>query len=412
MDLQAPAFINNDTGVNCYYYFICFYKFCIQLCCLVNNKEMRLNIFFSRFFFILIVMVQVFIPLNSYPDIYHSEYPAEYNYNYNTVSIKTVNGRFYAYIVLLFNSNPHFVNLISKGTISLKDKEIDVEGFYLNAYKNYLKTIRDNKLLEESELILKVFLAPDQFNDAHLKKIENSLARRNIILKFYREGVFKGAQITLDYCIYGEKIKIDIKHPLFDSYDEMYYIKPYIYYDEISTSNSTFYYDMIYINPDEVNNDFVIAKNIVSGKDVRSMFFVGSKVNDDIKQCLLMAFKDISSIKSEMWKMFVIHELTHKILNNQYNNYDQISGEELALSSTVYSNPYLGLSVMYSYLNYGKMTPHRMAAVNYINFIADASGNRDLINNPSHMKNINIDKLKEYTKNHFYSCVNKLKLNR
>jgi len=169
---------------------------------------------------------------------------------------------------------------------------------------------------------------------------------------------------------------------------------------------------MIYINPDEVNNDFTIAKYIVNGKDVKSMFFVGSKVTDDIKHCILKTFKDSSSIRSEIWKMFVVHELTHKIMNNQFNNYDQIIGEELALSSTIYSNPYLGLSVMYSYLNYGKMTPHRMAAVNYITYLAEASGNKDFINNPGNIKNVSVEKLKDYTRNHFHFCVNKLKLNR
>ena len=350
------------------------------------------------------------MPLNSYPDIFHSEYPSEYKYRDSGVSIKTVNGKFYAYIVLLFNENPHFVNLIQKGTISLK--EIGIEGFHVKAYRSYLTTLQDSKLTEECELILKVFLEPDLFNDIRLRQIENSLAKRNIILKFYREGIFKGAQITLDYCIYGEKIKIDIKHPLFESNDEMYYIKPYIYYDEFSTSNSTFYYDMIYINPDEVNNDYIIAKNIINGKDVKSMFFVGSKVSEDIKHSLLLAFKDNTSIRSEIWKMFVIHELTHKIMNNQFNNYDQITGEEISLSSTIYSNPYLGLSVMYSYLNYGKMNPHRMAAMNYITYISEASGNKDILNNPGNIKNINVEKLKEYTRNHFNYCINKLKLNR
>lgn len=372
---------------------------------------MRPDIFFYRILFIIIAAL-IINPIDSYSDVYNNGFPAEYNDNYNITSIKTVNGRYYAYIVLLFNSNPHFVNLVQKGTISIKEKETDVEGFYVNAYKNYIKSIQDSRLREEAETMLKVFLEPDSFSDANLRQIENGLAKRAIILKFFREGVFKGAPITLDYCIFGEKIKIDIRHPLFDSYDEMYYIKPYIYYDEISTSNSTFYYDMIYINPDEVNNDYIIAKNIVSGKDVKSMFFVGSKVNDDIKSCILMAFKDNSSIKSEMWKMFVIHELTHKIMNNKYNNYDQVSGEELALSSTIYSNPYLGLSVMYSYLNYGKMTPHRMAAVNYIAYISEVSGNRDLISNPAIIKNIHTDKIREYTKSHFYYSINKLKMNR
>lgn len=371
---------------------------------------MRFNINFLNMFLFVIITLVIVIPQNSYANTYRSEFPSEYKYRYSGESIKTVNGKFYAYIVLLFNENPHFVNLIQKGTVSLK--EIGVEGFHVKAFRSYLTTVQDNKLLEECSLVLKVFFEPDQFNDTSLRQIENSLAKRNIILKFYREGVFKGALITLDYCIYGEKIRIDIRHPLFDSNDEMYYIKPYIYYDEFSTSNSTFYYDMIYINPDEVNNDYIIAKNVINGKDVKSMFFVGSKVSDDIKNCLLIAFKDNSSIRSEIWKMFVIHELTHKIMNNQFNNYDQITGEEISLSSTIYSNPYLGLSVMYSYLNYGKMNPHRMAAMNYITYISEASGNKDFVNNPGNIKNISVDKLKEYTKNHFHFCVNKLKMNR
>ncbi len=371
---------------------------------------MSAHILLKTIFVSIFVAAQFFVPLKSYADIFHNEFPLEYKYRYSGVSIKTVNGKFYAYIVLLFNENPHFVNLIQKGTISLK--EIGIEGFHIKAFRSYLSTVQDNKLLEECELILKLFLEPDHYKDNQLRQIESSLAKRNIVLKFYREGIFKGAQITLDYCIYGEKIKIDIKHPLFESSEEMYYIKPYIYYDEFSTSNSTFYYDMVYINPDEVNNDYLIAKNIISGKDVKSLFFVGSKVSEDIRQCILLAFKNSSSIRSEIWKMFVVHELTHKIMNNQFNNYDQITGEEISLSSTIYSNPYLGLSVMYSYLNYGKMNPHRMAAMNYITYISEVSGMKDLVNNPANVKNIPIDRLKEYTKNHFYYCVGKLKLNR
>ena len=355
--------------------------------------------------FILIISGHIFMADS---EIFNNEYNYEYKDRESGVSIKTVNGKFYAYIVLLFNENPHFVNLIQKGTISLKD--IGAEGFQVKAYRSYLTAIQDSKLHEEAELILKIFLESDQYNDLYLRQIENSLSKRNIILKFYREGYYKGARITVDYCIYGERIKIDIKHPLFESNDEMYYIKPFIYYDELSTSNSTFYYDMIYINPEEVNNDYIIAKNIIGGKDVKSMLFVGSKVTDDIKYCLYMAFKDNSSpIRNEIWKMFVIHELTHKIMDNRFNNYDQITGEEVSLSSTIYSNPYLGLSVLYSYLNYEKMNPHRMAAMNYISFIAEAAGNRELINNASNIKSIPVDKLKKYSRSHFFSTVNKLK---
>ncbi|HOP61778.1 MAG TPA: hypothetical protein PK358_00280 [Spirochaetota bacterium] len=331
----------------------------------------------------------------------------EYRYKYRGTSIKTVNGKFYAYIVLLFNENPHFVNLIQKGTIPMK--EMSYEGFSIKAYKNYMLTIQDQRLRREAELILRVFLEPDGFDDSRLKVIENSLVKRSIVLKFYREGVYKGARLTLDYCIYGEKVRIDIKHPFFESNEVMYYIKPYIYYDEFSTSNSTFYHDMIYINPEEVYNDYVIAKNIINGKDIKTMFFVGSKVTDDIKYCLNMAFKERQSIKDEIWKMFVIHELTHKFMNNRFNNYDQITGEEISLSSTIYVNPYLGLSVMFSYLNYGSLNPHRMAAMNYITFVSENTGNRDLVNNPGQIKNISSEKIRDITKRHFYHCLDKIK---
>ncbi len=340
-------------------------------------------------------------------DIFQNEYPAEYRYRYPGVSLKTVNGKFYAYIVLLFNENPHFVNLIQKGTISMK--EIGNEGFSIKAYRSYISTIQDQKLTDEAKLILKVYLEPDQFNDTFLKQIENNLIKRNIVLKFYREGVYKGARLTLDYCIFGEKSRIDIIHPLLETKDEIYYIKPYIYYDEFSTSNSTFYEDMIYINPDEVYNDYIIAKNIIAGKDIKSMFFVGSKMTEDIKACLIMAFKNNTSIRNEIWRMFVIHELTHKYINKYYNNFDQVSGEEISLSSTIYSNPYLGLSIMYSYLNYGSLNPHRMAAMNYITYIAENSGNRELINNPDRIKYLPYEKLRELSKNHFYHCMNKIK---
>ncbi|HPS56482.1 MAG TPA: hypothetical protein PK514_00105 [Spirochaetota bacterium] len=339
-----------------------------------------------------------------YADTYKPDYTAEYNYS--SVSLNTVNGKFYAYIVLLFNENQHFVNLIQKGTISLK--EMGNYGFNVKAYKNYLATIQDSKLFEEAELLLKVYLEPQLFSDVELKEIEKHLLKRNVVLKFYTDKTANNVPLSLDYIIYGEKIRIDIRHPLLDLQEEMFYIKPYIYYDEFSTSNTTLYYDLIYISPDEVNNDYIIAKGVLSGKEIKSRFFVGSRVTEDIRFCLLRSFRDSSTIKAEIWRMFVIHELTHKYLDKKFRSFDQITGEEISLSSTIYSNQYLGLSVLYSYLNYGQMNPHRIAAVNYISYIAQASGNRELVSNPGQIKNLPMDKLKDWTKSHFYNCLNRL----
>ncbi len=62
---------------------------------------------------------------------------------------------------------------------------------------------------------------------------------------------------------------------MFNTSERFYNILPFIYYDEFSTSNSKFYFDMIYINPEEVQNDYVIARRVLTGENVDSMFFVG-----------------------------------------------------------------------------------------------------------------------------------------
>ena len=194
-----------------------------------------------------------------------SSFP-EYKYRYSTVGIKTVNGKFYAHVVLLFNSNPHFVNIIQQGTISIK--EIGNEGFHVKWYRNYLNSIQDRSHYEEAALLLKLYNEPDRFNENDLEKIAESLAKRNIVLKFRKEGHYRMVMVTLDYCIYGEKVKIDVKHPFLDYNENIFYIKPFIYYDEFSTSNSTFYYDMIYINPEEVENDYIIARDILKEQEI------------------------------------------------------------------------------------------------------------------------------------------------
>ena len=166
---------------------------------------------------------------------------------------------------------------------------------------------------------------------------------------------------------------------------------------------------MVYINPDEVNNDYIIAKRIIDNQEINSMFFVGSRVTEDIKFCLKRAFYQHNNIKNTIWEMFVIHELTHKILNNKYDFSDQISGEELSLSSTIFANPYLGLSVMYSYLNYNAINPHRIAAMNFVKFIAKKKSKKELISNPGLIKNFSPIELKSLAKNYFNNIINSIK---
>lgn len=326
---------------------------------------------------------------------------------YENLSIKNINGKLYAYVVLLFNENPHFVNLIQKDSIPMKI--IGNDGFNIKEYKNYLKTIRKKNLKKLGETLLKVYLEPKSYNNEKLISLERVLLNRNIILKFSHDKNQGNRRIVLDYCIYGKKYLIKTKHPLLKINGKIYNIQPYIYYDEFSTSNSTFYFDMIYINSEEVLNDYLIAKKILENTDVNTMFFVGSRITSDIKYCLKKAFKDKSTIKQKIWEMFVIHELTHKYLNNKYNYYDQIKGEELSLTSTIYSNPYLGISVMYSYLNYNSINPHRIAAMNFVKYLSENSGNIKIIENPEKIKYMDKERLKILAKKYFYKILNNLK---
>jgi hypothetical protein len=328
-------------------------------------------------------------------------------YYAETINIKSINGKFYAYIVLLFNENPHFVNMIQKDSIPLKI--MGNEGFHIKEYKNYLVTIRDRKMKNLANMLLNIYLEPKKFDSKTLHNVEELLTGRNIILKFSKDKNSWSEKISLDYCIFGKKQLIDIKHPFFDIKESIYNIQPFIYYDEFSTSNSTFYFEMIYINPVEVDNDYIIARKIISGENVNSMFFVGSQITDDIRYCLSRAFKDKKNIKNEIWKMFIVHELTHKVLNNKYNNFDQVQGEEISLGSTIYANPLLGLSVLYSYLNYNAINPHRVAAMNYIRFISKTTGKAEMVENPGLIKFLPQGDIQNLAKKHFSASIKNIK---
>jgi hypothetical protein len=316
------------------------------------------------------------------------------------IKIRSPGGKLYAYIVLLFNENPHFVNLIQEDSIPLK--LMQTEDFHVRAYRNYLASIKTLPTWGLASTMLDVYLQPDKHTKKDTAAIEQALEAHNIIMRFAANKGPSGRG-SLDYCIFGKRSLVTIKHPLFEVNERLYNIQPLIYYDEFSTSNSTFYFDMIYINPEEVLNDYTISRNVLYNKNVDSLFFVGARISDDIKYCLKKAFSRSHDIRSEIWKMFEIHEITHKVLNNHYNFYDQVIGEELALSSTIYANPYLGLAVMYSYLDYNAMNPHRIAALNFLRFIAQETANKKIMDDPSLLKNLSDQELNRLTKLHFNS---------
>jgi len=365
---------------------------------LFNN---RIKIFNSIIFFITFIS-------SAYGEIHSSTYKTNCGINCSHKNrIKSENGKLYAYTSLLFNKNHHFVNQIEANTIP--DNENDKDNYNIHWFKKYSESIKSDEIKKIAENALILYNNPTSFTTDQLKDLEKKYSNKNIIIKFTINQ--NSSSISLEYCIFGEKVEILVKHPFLISKIKIYNIKPFTSYNDLSTSNSTFYSNMMYINTDEVNNDSLVAIAVISGKNERNHYFVGSKISDDIKYCLKEAVKKPANARKMFWKMFVIHELTHKILKKKFklNLYDQAIEEELSLSSTIYDNPYLGLSVLYAYLNYNPINPHRIAAENYIKFLAKKTNNKDLILKPSQIKFLQKSYLKKLAKEHFFKIFNNLK---
>jgi hypothetical protein len=328
-------------------------------------------------------------------------------------TIKNINGKLYAYIVFLYMDNQHFINQIQEGTIP--NNVIPTDEFKLRVYNNYLQSVKGSSVFQIASVMLDLYSNQSHFLPKDIEEIEHSLEGKNIVLKIIlndskpssmknqpKMSLSNTERPSLGYCIYGRKTLIKIKHPLFETNEKIYNIQPFIYYDEFATSNSTFYFDMIYINPEEVDTDYAIARNVLQNKPIeRSLMFVGANVNENIRYSLKLAFKNTQAVKQEIWRMFAVHEITHKILNNHYAFYDQVIGEEMALSSSIYVNPRLGLAVMFSYLDYTAMNPHRIAALNYLRFLSHESGNKKLGEDPSLVRTMSDQEILRVTKIHF-----------
>lgn len=357
---------------------------------------------------LIVLSINITMPGNLFPENISLEY-WDRGFQKRHISIKSITGKFYASIVLLFNENPHFINLIQED--SVPPDMIQKDGFHIREYKNYLGTIKNSHIKKLAEVMLDIYLHPNKFDNNLLERIQEELEKYNIILRFTKIKNTGSERIVLDYCIFGKKEPIKISHPLFDFKENIFNIQPFIYYDEFSTSNSTFYFDMIYINPDEVHNDYLIARNIIGGKNVEPMFFVGARINENIKFCLANAFHNsaVTNIKTEILQMFIVHEITHKILNNHFGYFDQAIGEEIALLSTIYLNPFLGLSVLYSYLDYSRINPHRIAAMNSVRYFAKKTGKMELLDNPSGVKYIDLNEIRKYTKERFNYLIKNIK---
>ncbi len=312
--------------------------------------------------------------------------------NYKQI-LSTENGLLYAYLVMLFNNNPHFLNVI----LDNYNNTPEIEDYKKN-FRKYIKGLSgEYKVLAESLILL--YESPSAFTRDRIVKIENDLEKHQIIAKF----IFEENQYSLDYCILGRKSLITIEHPFLISNHNIYNIQPIIHYDEFYSSNSTFYHDLVYIDLNEVTNDAEISMNILNGQSTSEKYFVGARVNEDIEICIKKAFPSGGDVYTEIKRIFIVHEMTHKIINNRFDYYNRIVEEELAIASTIYDNPYLGLSVVYSYLNYHYVhSPHRIAGLKFLRFVADETEDTSYLYIPSKIRNLSADQLRLMAYRYFY----------
>ncbi len=369
-------------------------------------RQFNYKVHISIFLFILSIIFVTSV----FGEVHSSTYDLDCGLNCSPKkSIRSSAGILYAYTTLLFNENHHFVNQIKPNTIP--NDENNKDEYNILWYNKYLKTIKNNEIKSIAQDSLNLYINPSSFNTKQVRLLENRFSKKHIIIKFAKFKIENKINISLDYCIFGSKSQVKLKHPFLISKMKIYNIRPFTTYDDLSTSNTTFYSNMMYINSDEVNNDSLIAIGVISGKIDHSQYFVGSKITEDIKYCLKKSVFKPSETRKTFWRMFTIHELTHKILKNKFllDIPDQVTEEELSLSSTIYDNPYLGLSVLYAYLGYNSINPHKIAAENYIKYFSNHLKKPELTKNPSLIKFLPAKVLQKITKKHFIEIYNDLK---
>jgi hypothetical protein len=64
---------------------------------------------------------------------------------------------------------------------------------------------------------------------------------------------------------------------------------------------------------------------------------------------------------------------------------------------------------MYAYLNYNFINPHRIAVIQFLKFVATKVDNKEILDNPSLLKNFSEAEIKEISKEYFNLIVSKLK---
>ncbi len=305
-------------------------------------------------------------------------------WNYKAVYPQTVtkygnlfsaNGKLYSYIFMLINENPYFVNIITNNSVSTGSMN---EGFEVELYRKYVETISDKKLKGLAQQIFHIYNNPPGNSTTLLANIEKLLLQYDIIAKLTIGKWYDGRpRLISDYMIFGVKEKIQVKHPFFSDTSHIYSVKPKIHYDEMTSSNNTFYKDLIYIHEQDVHDDVLVINLILANNKNYTMYLNGGLVNQDVEFWAKGAFAGGRVIEQEVRNIQTIYLLTIKLLESRYPLYDKKLVHGMAMASTIFNNPCLGMSYLHAYNSYKKDDPRYSAAQDLLKYLTANNSNEN-----------------------------------
>ncbi len=286
--------------------------------------------------------------------------------------------KLYSYIVLLYYENVHFVNKIEKEKITVNEL-FQNETVNHTRYISYMNSLGDKRIKSLAQEMFDYYKDRNSFTAEKLDVLEKSLENENILVKF---NVNNRSEHYIDYLLFGKLEKLSVKSPLFKDVEDYYNIIPYLPYDDLRTSSTTFYPNLIHINMNEMYYDHKIFLDILSGKNSIPLY-LGVPIDDNIRSAVKKAYPDKKCTVSDVRILMENMILTMQIAREKLKIKEPPVTRGFGLSSVIYDSPYEGLILLYAYLQYDKKTEYSKAANNFIKFTSDKTGNDSIKKDPS-----------------------------
>lgn len=310
--------------------------------------------------------------------------------------------KLYAYMILLFNENPHYVKQFENVPITSAD--LNDEVFNQTRYIKYMNTVSDKKIKSLAEELLNVYKNINSYSSENLSAIEAALEKENILAKFTSKKEMSSS--CFDYIIYGRREKLTGKSLLFNDESDYYNIIPLYKYDDLSSSCVTFYDHCIYIKSEEIMYDQITFLDILSGKN-SIQGYLGVPLNDNIRRAVRKAYAEKKCTLNSVRKSAESLLLGMQIAKDKLKIDKPELVRAFGISSVIYDSPYEGLIPLFAYLQYHKKTEYNIAGKSFLKFASDKTGDKSIPDYPSVLCSMTKEELKSIaTDYHLYLMKN------